>query len=104
MQYADDTVLYLKDFKSLENTFKLLKKFFICSGLKSNKEKTEAIQLGLMLHDHTQPRLCMKLIDQPIKFLGLWIGKDLTFSISKHLEEKNEENEVLTCIKPIIFL
>ncbi len=40
-QYADDTVLYLNDFKSLENAFKLLEKFFICSGLKLNKEKTK---------------------------------------------------------------
>ena len=36
-QYADDTVLFLKDFKSLKNTFQLLDNFQLSAGLKSNK-------------------------------------------------------------------
>ncbi len=66
-QYADDTVLYLRDLKSLEVAIKLLENFSVCSGLKLNKEKTEAIQLGLMFADHTQPKLDIKLVDEPIK-------------------------------------
>ena len=47
-QYADDTVLNLKDFKSLEQDFKLLEKInFLFSGLELNKPKIEAIQLVL---------------------------------------------------------
>ncbi len=87
-QYADDTVLYLRDLKSLEEAIKLLENFSLCSGLKLNKEKTEAIQLGLMFVDHTQPKLDIKLVDHPIKSLGLWVGKDLTLSINKNLDEK----------------
>ena len=47
MQYADDTVLYLKNKKSLRNSFKLLDHFHKCAGLKLNREKTEAIELGI---------------------------------------------------------
>ena len=36
-QYACDTILYLKDPKSLKNTFNLLDHFQQCSGLKLNK-------------------------------------------------------------------
>ncbi len=48
-----------------------------------------------MLNDQTQPRLSIKLIDQPTKSLGLWIGKDLTLSIKKNLEEKMKKMKSL---------
>ncbi len=87
-QYADDTVLYLKDLQALQNSYCLLDRFFVCSGLKLNKEKTEAIQLGLMAQNRILPKIGIKLVDEPIKSLGIWIGKDLGNAIQKNLIEK----------------
>ncbi len=39
---ADDLTLILQDLKSVENVLKLLKNFSLCSGLRTNTEKTQA--------------------------------------------------------------
>ena len=44
-QYADDTVLNLQVIRTGFSAFR--KKSFLCLGLKVNKPKIEAIQLGL---------------------------------------------------------
>ena len=45
-QYADDTTAILKDVRSARNFLQLLERFSKISGLKINKEKTEALWLG----------------------------------------------------------
>ena len=46
LQYADDTSMFLKDCKSLIYTFKYFDIFTVVSGLKINRDKTEAMWLG----------------------------------------------------------
>jgi hypothetical protein len=45
-QLADDTVCFLSDTKSVEETLKIFELFKQCSGLKINLNKTKAIPLG----------------------------------------------------------
>ena len=46
-QMADDTTIFVKDLVSVKNVLNKLAHFAKCSGLKLNKDKTEAIQLGI---------------------------------------------------------
>ena len=87
-QYADDTSLFLSDIDSLRNVIKLLDNFSTCSGLKLNKEKTEAIQLGIMSHEKSKSNLGIKWIDQPTKVLGVWICRDPGLITEKNVLEK----------------
>ena len=45
-QLADDTTLFLSDINSLQNALNFINKFGESSGLKLNKEKTEAFWIG----------------------------------------------------------
>jgi hypothetical protein len=45
-QYADDTCIYTADTESLKAVFEIFYKFAICSGLKVNREKSEAMGIG----------------------------------------------------------
>ena len=54
--FADDLPTFLQDVYSLENLSLILHKFGICSGLKLNAEKAEALWLGNG-HDSDQPPL-----------------------------------------------
>ena len=85
-QLADDTTLFLKDTDSLQEAFNILEHFYICSGLKLNKDKTEAIKLGIDNIDST--KFGIKWIRGPIKVLGIWIGKNLDEIRQKNFEEK----------------
>ena len=87
-QYADDTTLYLQDTESLKCTFKLLDKFQLYAGLKLNKEKTEAIQLGLMQQNLQDNRIGIKWIVDSTKALGVWVGRDVNLAVAKNLDEK----------------
>ena len=46
LQFADDTTLTLSDEKSLTNALEIINKFALISGLKLNKNKTEAMWFG----------------------------------------------------------
>ena len=50
---ADDTTTFVEDINSLENMFKILKKFEQYAGLKLNKTKTEAMWLGKDINNRT---------------------------------------------------
>ena len=75
-QLADDTTLFLKDKVSLSNTLTVLSHFEKCAGLKLNRGKSEAIMLG---NDVELPSsVCgIRVIDKPIKILGILISKDI---------------------------
>ena len=95
-QYADDTVLFLKDFKSLKNTFQLLDNFQVSAGLKLNKEKTEAIILNKTGSKINDKKLGIKEVKDITRSLGLWVGLN-----TKKINEKNLQ-EKLTKVKNIL--
>ena len=73
-QLADDTTLFLKDKHSVQTVLDLLKHFELCAGLKLNKSKSEAIMLGNS--NHLTSVCGIKIIDKPVKLLGIWICKE----------------------------
>ena len=74
--FADD-LTFLRDVNSLENLSATLHRFGICSGLKLNAEKTEALWLGTC-HDSDQPLLAgIGKVNKPIKILGVHFTYDL---------------------------
>ena len=85
-QLADDTTLFLKDSNSLQEALNILEHFYRCSGLKLNKDKTEAIKLGIDNPELT--KFGIKWIKGPIKVLGIWIGKNLNELRQINFEEK----------------
>ena len=86
-QLADDTTLFLEDDNSLLAVFALLDHFYKCSGLKLNKEKTEAMQLG---NDSQRKNnsLGIKWVNGAIKILGIWLNKDENEIIKTNFEIK----------------
>ena len=47
-QYADDTCIFVEDKNSFKITFTIVKMFSNCSGLRINRNKSEALQIGLI--------------------------------------------------------
>ena len=75
--FADDLTTFLHDVNSLENLSVILHRFGMCSGLKLNAEKTEALWLGTC-HDRDQPLLVgIDKVNKPIKILGVHFTYDL---------------------------
>ena len=75
-QYADDTTAILKNVNSAKTFLQVLHRFSQISGLKINKEKTEALWLGVNKYNQSKP-LGIKWSHEPIKVLGIYIGTDL---------------------------
>ena len=44
---ADDTTIFVRDINSIKLVLDTLSHFSKCAGLKLNRDKTEAIQLGI---------------------------------------------------------
>ena len=86
-QMADDTALFLKNMDSVKYSLQLLDHFFSCAGLKLNKEKTEAVKLGvgnkgdLSVHG-------IKWVENKIRSLGIWVGNDMGELTIVNLEER----------------
>ena len=73
--FADD-LTFLQDVNSLENLSMTLHRFGICSGLKLNSEKTEALWLGTC-HDRDQaPLTGIDKVNKPVKILGVYFTYD----------------------------
>ena len=72
-QFADDLTCSLSDIQSGKDLFKLIKKFEICSGLKLNISKTEALWIGKDKNKTEKP-FNIKWSTKPIKILGIYIG------------------------------
>ena len=75
-QYADDTCMYTSDVESLKNIFELLNRFALCSGLKVNKDKSEAMGIGASTN-YKHKELGIKWPDKPIKCLGVYFFNDI---------------------------
>ena len=68
--FADDLTTFVHDVNSLENLSTTLHRFGICSGLKLNAEKTEALWLGGCHNSDQPPPAGIDKINKPIKTLG----------------------------------
>ena len=93
-QYADDTCLFLKDELSLSLVLRLIDSFAKCSGLRMNKDKTEALYIGVSsnyLHKVKE----IKWSNHNIKCLGVYINKDLQKATQANITDKLEKIESL---------
>lgn len=86
-QMADDTTLFLENVISVDNALELLEHFYKCAGLRLNKEKTEAVQLGLINNGNLKGH-GIKWVDKNIKTLGVWVGKNTGDLQTTNLDEK----------------
>ena len=86
-QLADDTTIFLRDKESIQHMLILLEHFHKCAGLKLNKDKTEAINLGRRDIDNKYEN-GIRYVKGPVKILGIWIGKDFEEMIEKNFENK----------------
>ena len=79
--YADDCCVFCPDEQSVLNLFCILEKFYQCSSLKFNKEKTEVLKIG-----YKEEKFALEnevRFVENIKVLGTYIG---------HAEETLQEN------------
>jgi hypothetical protein len=92
-QFADDTTLFLQDVMSLNNVLKLLQHFYVCSGLKLNATKTEAMFLGAtnnMNINHTK----MKIVEET-RVLGITLKKNIKDLTDFNFTEKLHKVKML---------
>ena len=89
VQYADDTTMFLKDGKSVQNLLKILHAFEMCSGLKINIEKTEAMWIGANSSSEQKPYNLQW--NETIKILGIYFGYDKTETIKSNFNQQLEK-------------
>jgi hypothetical protein len=92
LQYADDTCLYLADEDSLKNVFIILEIFTRCSGLKANREKSEAVWIGASSNYRHKP-LGIQWSTNSIKMLGIYINRNEEQSIRENYKERLDKIE-----------
>ena len=87
-QCSDDTCLYLNGSNSLENFVKLFEDFYRYAGLKLNIDKTEIIWLG---RNNRYGKICnIKITQEPVKVLGIWISKNSHEIQTVNLDKKKK--------------
>ena len=86
-QYADDTMLYLQDQDSLHTVLLMLEKFTTCSGLKINRDKSEAIWIGASSNYRHKP-FNLKWTKKSIKSLGVIISVDQDEMVKQNYTDK----------------
>ena len=74
-QFADDTNLVCSDLLSVEKALQILDDFGDISGLRLNKEKTQAMWLGPWANKKVKP-LGLKWVKGPARFLGIYLSYD----------------------------
>ena len=67
--FADDSTTFLQGINSFQRLSKILDGFVICSGLKLNAEKTEALWLGS--NHENPPYIDIEKVNKPINILGV---------------------------------
>jgi len=70
-QYADDTTLFLKDFKSIDKAMLILGKYCGGTGAKVNNDKTEYMRMGKV-----ERQWNFKKQKNELKILGIILGRD----------------------------
>ena len=88
LQHADDASLPLANIESMENAIDIINKFSRSSGMKLNITKTEAILLGPLKNKYNT-LYGVKITNEPIRCLGIYLGHD-----SKKCYEKNWNDKV----------
>ena len=88
VQYANDTTGVFRDVNSARKFLDIVNKFSLCSGLKLNRDKTEALWLGKEKENKSSP-LGISWPKKPIKPLGLYIGHNI-----KELEVSNFRHKI----------
>ena len=93
-QYADDTSLFLNDEHSLSLVLLLIDMFAKCSCLRMNRDKTEAIYIGVasnFRHNVNE----IKWSNDNIKCLGVYINKNLQKATQANITDKLDKIESL---------
>ena len=93
LQYADDTTLTLGDQQSIRYTINELKDFSSVTGLNLNTHKTHGIWLG-SLSDNPLLYEGLHFTGEPIKCLGIYIGKNKKLCHSKNWDLKINDLEI----------
>ena len=76
--YADDTVLYLQDVKSLRKSIQILQSFHLFSGLGINLEKSELLAFGYFRKNPPDiTNTGLKFCDGQVKLLGVTFDANL---------------------------
>ena len=78
----------MKNHQSITNCLNLLDHFHKCAGLKLNKDKTEAIQLGIVNRKFYKG-FGLKWSNGPLKVTGIWVGKDMKETDKNFFRRKN---------------
>ena len=89
-QMADDTNIFINCKKSVIPLFDTLHMFALCSGLKTNVEKTKIYMLGHK-YDIMLP-LQLSIDTEPIRLLGLTLTNDAKFSSCRKYSNKTVED------------
>jgi hypothetical protein len=102
-QYADDTCIFVQDSDSLRVVFHVLDIFTKCSGLKVNKEKSEAIGIGATTN-YKHKDIGIKWPNGSIKCLGIFINVNPDRMIEDNFKpclEKIEHLLSLWCLRKL---
>ena len=92
-QYADDTNGILTDLDSVQEFFTTIAEFGRFSGLKINKNKTEAMWLGSFRHCKNKP-LGISWSEKPIRVLGIYISYDENEAVKNNFDSRIKEAEM----------
>ena len=74
-QLADDTTIFIKNEKFVIKVIEIMDNFEKISGLKMNKDKTEATLIGILKKSNKGIREII-WSKEPIKMLGVYVGYD----------------------------
>ena len=86
-QYADDTTVFLRDVRSLNNLFSLLARFENCSGLRINQSKPELLWLGSLRY-RKDTLFNLRLSEEPIYALGVHFSYDEQLAAKKNFFDR----------------
>ena len=92
-QYADDTTLFLDDEHSLSLVIQIIKMFTKCSGLKINKDKSEAIYIGVS--SNFRHKCNIKWTSGDVKCLGVYINKNTSLANGHNINHNLEKIQSL---------
>ncbi len=93
-QYADDTCLFLRDQDDIKHALRNINIFSQISGLKLNLTKTEGLSLGRNFQ-MKQNSDGIKWPDEPIRYLGIFIGHDAKICSTLNWENKIDKIQKL---------
>lgn len=92
IQHADDCTFPLKNVESLKDAIRIIEKFGRMSGTKLNVEKKKGILLG-PLKNSLQYVDSIKMTNNPVKSLGIFLGHDKEANDEKNWLNKLKEFE-----------